>query len=80
MTNYVFMVRNMFCPHKDYGSFVGGKLTMFKFCNYGFVLANVSRAIFGIVLAYFIVYETYFIIYDFCRTIRVVNVYFIVYN
>jgi hypothetical protein len=29
-----------FCPNKDYSSFLGGNLTMFKFCNYGFVLAK----------------------------------------
>jgi hypothetical protein len=32
---------NMFCKHKDYSSFLGGKLTMFKFGNYGFLLAKV---------------------------------------
>jgi hypothetical protein len=31
-----------FCPNKDYSSFLGGNLTMFKFCNYGFMLAKVS--------------------------------------
>jgi hypothetical protein len=42
MTNNIFTVRNMFCPHKDYSSFSGSKLTMFNFYNYGFVLANVN--------------------------------------
>jgi hypothetical protein len=56
----------MFYPHKDYNnSFLGGKLTVFKFCKYGFVLAKVSRVIFGIVLAYLIVYEAYFIVDEF---------------
>jgi hypothetical protein len=56
----------MFYPHKDYNnSFLDGKLTVFKFCKYGFVLAQVSRVIFGIVLAYFIVYEAYFIVDEF---------------
>jgi hypothetical protein len=34
-------LRKMFYPYKDYSSFVGGKLTMFKLCNYGFVLTKV---------------------------------------
>jgi hypothetical protein len=38
----------MLCPHKDYSSFLGGKLTVFKLCNYGIVLAKVSRVIFGL--------------------------------
>jgi hypothetical protein len=51
MTNNVFMVRNMFYPHKDYNSFLGGNLIVFKLCNYKIVLAKVSRVIFGIVSA-----------------------------
>jgi hypothetical protein len=47
MTNNIFMARNMFCPHNDYSSFLGGKLTMFKLCNYEIALAKVSRVIFG---------------------------------
>jgi hypothetical protein len=53
------------CPHKDYSSFLGGKLTLFKLCNYRIVLAKVGRVIFGIVSTYFIVYETYFIVGEF---------------
>jgi hypothetical protein len=41
MANNVFTVRNVFCPHKDYSSFLGGKLTVFIFCNYGIVLDKV---------------------------------------
>jgi hypothetical protein len=65
MTNNVFMVKNMFCLHNDYNSFLGGKLTLFKLCNYRIVLAKVGRVIFGIVSTYFIVYETYFIVGEF---------------
>jgi hypothetical protein len=65
LTNIVLMVRNMFCPHKDYNSFLDGKLTVFKLCNYGIVLPEVSRMIFGIVSAYFLVYEAYFIVDEF---------------
>jgi hypothetical protein len=65
MTNIVFTVRNVFRPHKDYSRFLGGKLTLFKLCNYGIVLAKVSRVIFGIISAYFIVYEAYFVIGEF---------------
>jgi hypothetical protein len=35
----------MISPYKDYSSLLGGKLTMFAFCNYRFVLAKVSRVI-----------------------------------
>jgi hypothetical protein len=62
----------MFCSHKDYSSFIGSKLTIFKLCNYGIMLAKVNRVIFLIVLAYFIVYEAYFVVGEFCRTVRVV--------
>jgi hypothetical protein len=55
----------VFCPHKDYNSFLGGKLTMFKLYNYEFVLAKVSRVIFEIVSTYFIVYEAYFVVGEF---------------
>jgi hypothetical protein len=34
MTNNIFTVRNIFCPYKEYSSFLGGKLTMFNLCNY----------------------------------------------
>jgi hypothetical protein len=61
MTNNIFMVRNVFCPHKYYTSFLGGKLTMFKLCNYG----NGNGVIFGIILNYFIVYEAYFVVGEF---------------
>jgi hypothetical protein len=57
MTNNVFTVRNVFYPNKGHNSFLGGKLTVIKLCNYRIVLAQVSRMIFGIVLAYFVVYE-----------------------
>jgi hypothetical protein len=30
MTNNVFTVRNMFCTHKDYSSFLGGMLIVFN--------------------------------------------------
>jgi hypothetical protein len=62
MANNIFTVRNMFYPHKDYSSFWGGKLLVFKLRNYGIVLAKVSHVIFWIVLTYFIVYETYFVV------------------
>jgi hypothetical protein len=65
MINNVFTVRNMFCPYKEYSNFLGGELTMFKLCNYEIGLAKVSRVIFGIVSAYFIVYEAYFIVGEF---------------
>jgi hypothetical protein len=51
----------MFCPHKDYSSFLGGKLTVFKLCNYD----KGNGVIFGIILDYFIIYEAYFVIGEF---------------
>jgi hypothetical protein len=65
MTNNVFTVRNVFYPHKNYSSFLCGKLTVFKLCNYKIVLAKVTRVIFMIVSAYCIVFEAYFIIGEF---------------
>jgi hypothetical protein len=44
---------------------LGGKLTVFKLCNYGIMVTKVSHEIFGIVSAYFIVYEAYFVIAEF---------------
>jgi hypothetical protein len=35
---------------------------VFKLCNYGIVLAKICHVIFGIVSAYFIIYEAYFIV------------------
>jgi hypothetical protein len=55
----------MFCPHKDYSSILDGKLIVFKWCNHEIMLAKVSRVIFGIVSAYFIIYEAYFVVGDF---------------
>jgi hypothetical protein len=51
----------MCCPHKDYSSFLGGKLTMFKFCNYD----KGNGVIFGFVSHYFVVYEAYFVVGEF---------------
>jgi hypothetical protein len=65
MINNILMVRNMFCSHKDYSSFLGGKLIVFKFCNYVFVLAKVNHVLFGIVWDYFITYEVYFVVGEF---------------
>jgi hypothetical protein len=54
-------VRNVFCPHKDHSSFLGGKLIMFKLCNYD----KGSCMVFGIVSNYFVVYEAYFVVGEF---------------
>jgi hypothetical protein len=48
----------------------GGKLTV--------QLQQMYGVIFGIFLNYFVVYEAYFIVDEFCRTIRVASVYFVV--
>jgi hypothetical protein len=61
MTNNVFTVRKMFYPHKDYSSFLGGKLTVFKLCNYD----KGNGVIFGIVSNYFVVYESHFVVGEF---------------
>jgi hypothetical protein len=52
------MVRNVFCPYKDHGSFFGDKLTLFKLCNYD----KGNCVVFGLVSNYFVVYESYFVI------------------
>jgi hypothetical protein len=54
-------MRNVFCSHKDYISFLGCKLTMFKLHN----CSKGNGMILGIVLNYFIVYEAYFIFGEF---------------
>jgi hypothetical protein len=59
------------CPDKDYSSHLGGKLTMFTFCKYKFVLPMSND--FWIVL-------TYFIVYGFCKNIRVMSANFVVYD
>jgi hypothetical protein len=51
----------MFYPHKDYSSFLGGKLTVFKLCNYD----KGNGMIFGIVSNYFVVYESHFVVGEF---------------
>jgi hypothetical protein len=61
MTNNIFTVRNVFYPHKHYSSFLGGKLTVFKLCNY----AKGNDVIFLIVLNYFVVYKAYFLVGEF---------------
>jgi hypothetical protein len=61
MTNNVLTVRNVCCPHKDHSSFLGGKLIMFKLCNYD----KGSCMVFGIVSNYFVVYEAYFVVGEF---------------
>jgi hypothetical protein len=61
MSNNVFTVRNEFYPHKDYNSFLGGKIIVFKLCNYG----KGNCVVFGIVLNYFVVDETYFVVGEF---------------
>jgi hypothetical protein len=61
MTHNIFTVRNVFCPLKDYSSFLGGNITVFKLCNYD----KGNSLIFGIVSNYFVVYEAYFIVGEF---------------
>jgi hypothetical protein len=51
----------MFYPYKDYSSLLGGKLTLFKLCNYD----KGNAVIFRIVLNYFLVYEAYFVVRKF---------------
>jgi hypothetical protein len=86
MTNHIFMVRNMFCPHKDYSSFLGGKLIMFKLCNYGIMLAKVSRVIFRVFWLILLFMRLILLLVNFCRTIRLqifillFMTYFVVYD
>jgi hypothetical protein len=61
MTNNVLMMMNVFWPYKDYSNFLGGKLTIFKLCNYD----KGNGEVFGIILNYFIVYDAYFIVDEF---------------
>jgi hypothetical protein len=61
MTNNIFMARNVFCPHKDYSSFLGGKLIVFKLCNSGLCWRRYD-VIFRIVSSYCLVGEAYFVV------------------
>jgi hypothetical protein len=76
MTNNIFMVMNVFCPHKDYSSFLGGKLTLFNLCNCdkgnGVVLG-----LFQIILLFI---KLILLLMNFSKTIRVAYVYFVVYT
>jgi hypothetical protein len=77
MTNNIFTVRNVFCPHKDYSSFLSGKLTMFKLCNYsGQGKSCDFLGLFQIILLFM---SLILLMVKFCRTIRVVYAYFLVY-
>jgi hypothetical protein len=79
MSNNIFTVRNVFCPHKDYNSFLAGKLTIFKLCNYGIVLAKVSRVIFfGLFRLILLFMKLILLLVNFSRIIRVASVYFVV--
>jgi hypothetical protein len=60
-----FTVRIMFCPHKDYRSFLGGRLIVFKLCSYGIVLAKVSRVIFGIIQLIFLLVKLILLLVSF---------------
>jgi hypothetical protein len=80
MTNNIFRARNVFCPHKDYSSFLGGKLIIFKFCNYEFVLAIISRVIFGLFQLILLFMKLILLLLNFFRTIRIANVYFVFYD
>jgi hypothetical protein len=55
MANDVLTVRNVFCLRKDYSSFLGGKLIVFKLCNMK-LCWQMYDVIFRIILDYFIVY------------------------
>jgi hypothetical protein len=79
MTNNIFMVRNVFYQHKDYSSFLGGKLTVFKLCNYEIMLTKVSRVILGLFQLIFLLVMLILLLVNFCRTIRFAYVYFIIY-
>jgi hypothetical protein len=73
MINNVFTVANVFCPYKDYSSFLGGKLIVLKLCNYD----KNNGVIFGIILLFM---KLILLLVNFSRTIRIVGVYFIVYT
>jgi hypothetical protein len=75
MTNNVFTVRNVFCQHKNYSSFLGGKLTVFKLCNYG-KDNSVILGLFRIILLFM---KLILLLVNFSTIIRATSVYFIVY-
>jgi hypothetical protein len=76
MTNNVFTVRNMFCPYKDYSSFLVGKLIMFKLYNYNKGKSCDIFRLFRIILLFM---KLILLLVNFTITIRTVSVYFLVY-
>jgi hypothetical protein len=71
------MVRNVFWPHKDYNSFLGGKLRVFKLYNYtGYGKSCDFYGCFGL---FFLFVKLILLSIIFYRTISVMHVYFIVY-
>jgi hypothetical protein len=68
-------VRNGFCPHKDYSSFSGGKLKMFKLCNYDKVMVWCL----GLLRIILLFIKLVLLLVNFSITIRDASVYFIVY-
>jgi hypothetical protein len=77
MANNVFTVRNVFCPYKDYSSFLGGKLIVFKLCNY--TSQGKSCDFLGLYQIILLFMRPILLLVNFCRTIRVAYVYFVVY-
>jgi hypothetical protein len=77
MASNTFMVRNVFYPYKNYSSFLGGKLTVFKLCNYaGQGKSCDILSLFQIILSFM---KLIFFLVNFIRTIRITGVYFVVY-
>jgi hypothetical protein len=73
MTNNIFTARKVFCPHKDYSSFLGGKLIVFNFCNYEFVLTKVCYDFFRLFQIILLFMKLILFLVIFCRTIRAAN-------
>jgi hypothetical protein len=71
-----FYGENVFCTYKDYSSFLGGKLTMFKLCNYSKGKSCDIFRLFRIILLFM---KLILLLVNFSITIRATSAYFIVY-
>jgi hypothetical protein len=59
---------------------LAGKVKVFKFCNYGFVLAKVSQVILRLFRLILLFMRLILVVCGFCRDIRAAGVYFAVYD
>jgi hypothetical protein len=68
----------MLSSYTDYSSLLGGKLTVFTFCNYGIVLAKVSRVVLRLFKLILLFMRFILLFVAFVEDIRVEGAYFVI--